>query len=89
MKLVHRDQSVPPWPVGCTDNDVGDKKEGDEGKRIFASASLDKCSTKNTSPGGHIILPPCCLHWLVFEYERQRCDSHTAHQKSEAAVVES
>lgn len=49
----------------------------------------------STSPGGQkkrevfSILPPCCLRWLVFECERQLCESHTAHQKSEAVVVES
>lgn len=45
MRLLHRDQSASPHAGGedlgpcCTDNDVDDKKKGDEGKRILASAS--------------------------------------------------
>lgn len=94
------DQSASPHAGGGdlgprrTTNDGEDQKKVRSGKESMPPLPGQTLHL-STSPGGQkkrevfSILPPCCLRWLVFECERQLCESHTAHQKSEAVVVES
>lgn len=76
----------------CIDND-GQNREGEERKiknpcRHFLNkhSVTDASTQKGHQEEFFLILPVCCLHWLVFYCERRQCsESHTAHQ-TEAVV---